>query len=244
MLGLFWELLGLSSTFGRQPGYGIGGQAAPNALRLIHQGCLEFAKRVKPVQLNKLFTFSVVASQELYPLPDDFLAYKPTIKEPMEIAGRKLRMTTQGEIEQLRDLPTHAYLNCFSAWWYEAGVDDSGDSNANKRLFGLYPVPIANGTGKLPYLRKPRRLDAATVVADAEYPDLPEAYHQSPVFWAAAEFYKRQPEVPRSVDPQTYEARFMADVELLRQEEELNLTQNTPTIPMPISGMIRRQFPV
>lgn len=198
--GLFWEVIGEASNFGAQPGYASG----PTADQYIWQGFCEIGKRTKPPHWRKLHSITLVASTETYALPADWLAYQDPVRSPLTVSRRRLQYVEPTVVEQLRGDSAWSALD--PAYWYDAGVADSGGSFGS-RLVGVFPATL-NGTGLLPYVRKPIKLTHASMSDGTEYPDLVEPLHKPAVFWGVYEFFLHQPELPQSVSPDTYLAIF------------------------------------
>lgn len=195
--GLFYEIIGQTSSYARAPGTGT--PVGPDLLDLLDESILEMAGRAKPCTLRKMKTYTLAYStaDEIlgkYDLPTDFLDYWH-VEEPIRIAGRALEQRLEGEIDSLASDEYSNYDNSLCSYWYEAGVKVAGNSGSytGTRQIGFFPIP-RSGTAKLPYLRTPTLL--STIGSSTEYFDLPGRYHRAVVMRAAAMFFQLKKEKP------------------------------------------------
>lgn len=187
MEGLFWELVGLTSSYTRAPGSGT--PAGPTLKRIIHQAFLEMVRYAKPLECRKYDTLSF-ASVETASLPANFLDWYD-LEDEMTIAGLPIRQVNRGLVEQWRDGGT-SYTNVDPCIWYEAG---RSETTPFARQVGLFPVPTSTVVAKIHFLRKPLALNATGISGSTEYPCIPPDFHEAAVSYAVWKWYQRRKEL-------------------------------------------------
>lgn len=225
MRGMFWELVGLDSTYSRAPG--SGSPAGPNVDALIHQGICKMVREARPLQVRALREVPITAGTAgPYSFSADMLDFLDG-EEPLTLNGYPLRQVLRGVTEQMSAGETTQ--NDQPLCWYEMGVDSASPF---ARRFGLYPTPAASGTVKVPYLRTPLELTATGIGDSTSYPDLPVDFHDAPVFYAAWRFYQNKRELPgEGKNPADWLGFFAAEVERLKRatRERLRATFRSTT---------------
>lgn len=223
--GIFYELIGQTSSYARIPGSGT--PAGPVALDLIDLAILEMVSRAKPLQLRKLksWTLSTGSADGLlgyYDMPSDFLDYQH-VEEPIRIAGRRLAQVLEGEIDSLASDTNYSYTNSLTTYWCEKGVTVSGSAGSmtGSRQIRFFPIPTS-GTAKLPYVRTPTPL--GNLGNSTDYFDLPERFQKACVYRAAAFFFQNKKEKPaENQDVAAWLGYFDSMVEELKRETDERL---------------------
>lgn len=217
MVGEFWELVGLTSSYPRAPGSGT--PAGPNLLGMFLGIVQEMVRFARPLECRAYATLSF-ASVETDGLPADFLDwYGP--RDRMTLAGLPIHQVTRGEVELWRDGGT-TYTGASPCVWYEAGRQTTSPF---ERLIGLYPVPSSTVAPKIHYLRKPVAFNASGLSGSSEYPDIPVDFHEIIVFKAVHKFYQRRKELA-SKDISWLLAEYNAKMPMLRQATNEELRPN------------------
>lgn len=247
MEGLFWEILGQTSSYSRAPGTGT--PAGPEEYALFDESILEMCSRAKPLQLRKMKTFTLAYStaDEIlgkYDMPTDFLDYWH-VEEPIRIGGRPLEQRLEGEIDALASDENLSFENSLTSYWYEAGNKIAGSSGSYTatRQIGFFPIP-RSGSAKMPYCRTPATL--STIGTSTNYFDLPSRYHRACVMRSAALFLQNKREKPgEQQDVGAWLAYFDAMVEELKREtcEQLRATfrRSAPDL---LAGQVDSWMPV
>lgn len=224
MRGLFWELIGQVSTFGRQPGYGT--PAGPSLDTMLYSYICEMVEDCAPVlcRAEGTITLSAGTGAGPYDLPSDFIDFLD-VEDPLTLAGIELRQTRRTTARQMAagyssvsGVPTH---------WYEMGRKTTSSFG---RQVGFWPPPTAAGTVYVPYLREP--LTFSAVGSSTQYPDLPRSFHRAPVFGAAGEFSQHRPELFEGKDTNSWTAYYQNEKARLKRhtEERLRATMRN-TVP-------------
>lgn len=224
MRGLFWELTGLSSTFGRQPGYGT--PAGPSLDTMLYTYICEMVEDARPVLCREegTITLSAVTGAGPYDLPADLIDFLD-VEDPLTLAGVELIQTRQTTARMMAAGWTTS--NATPTHWYEWGRKITSTFG---RQVGFWPPPSAAGTVYVPYLREP--LTFATVGSSTQYPDLPRSFHRAPVFGAAAEFSQHRPELFEGKDTSSWRAYYDSEKQrLVRHTAERNRATMRNTVP-------------
>lgn len=154
----------------------------------------EWAMFVRPVQLRKTYTASLVAGTNTYVLPSDLLM---PLRVRTSDSGGTWGSLTKMTPEELDDgVATQNWEDTDGVTYgayYESGVHTTNDSDYGKREITITPdveVSVTNGL-VVRYLRKPYKV-ADMPSETAEVIDIPDAYHVPLCFGIAWYLAQRQ----------------------------------------------------